>query len=103
MGSPDTQPSNQRAPKGFRQNGVQKYHPFGLPFTIVTRRLQGDTLVWHYPRFGEVRMERVCRKPEEHRGVSCGGRASPSRERVTAASRGPNITGRTFHLRRNST
>ena len=51
------------------QDGVQKYHPFGLPFTIVTRERQGDTLVWHYPKFGEVRMERICKVPAAHGGV----------------------------------
>lgn len=44
---------------------VLHFHPFGLPFTIVTRRLEGDTLVWTYPGVaGEVRMKRICRVPE---------------------------------------
>jgi len=46
---------------------VMHFHPFGLPYTIVTREMQQDQLVWHYPRLGEVRMERICRIPEEHR------------------------------------
>ncbi len=51
------------------QDGVQRYHPFGLPFTLVTRQLEGDTLVWHYPRLGEVRMKRICDVPNEHRAI----------------------------------
>lgn len=44
---------------------VLHFHPFGLPFTIVTRRMEGNTLVWTYPGVeGEVRMERICRLPE---------------------------------------
>lgn len=49
------------------ENGVQKYHPFGLPYTIVTRERQNEELVWHYPAIGEVRMERICAVPREHR------------------------------------
>lgn len=48
-------------------NGVQKYHPFGLPYTIVTRQRQGEELVWNYPATGEVRMKRICSVPPEHR------------------------------------
>ena len=48
------------------QDGVMSFHPFGLPFTIVTRRMDGDELVWTYPRIeGEVRMRRICRLPAE--------------------------------------
>lgn len=47
------------------EDGVMKFHPFGLPYAIVTRRLDGDELVWTYPRIeGEVRMGRVCELPE---------------------------------------
>lgn len=48
------------------KDGIQSYHPFGLPVTIVTRERQGDELVWHYPKLGEVRMKRICRVPPEH-------------------------------------
>lgn len=45
-------------------DGVLHFHPFGLPPSIVTRRLEGDELVWTYPRVeGEVRMRRICRVP----------------------------------------
>ncbi len=47
---------------------VLHFHPFGLPITIVTRRLDGDELVWTYPGVeGEVRMKRICRVPERLR------------------------------------
>ena len=36
------------------------------PFVVVTRRLEGDDLIWTYPGKGEMRLERVCRlTPEE--------------------------------------
>jgi len=38
--------------------GVHTLHPKGLPLT-VTRRLDGDTLVWDYPT-GEYRLTRLC-------------------------------------------
>lgn len=41
-------------------DGVMEFSPFGLPYTIVTRRLDGNQLVWTYPTLGEVRMERIC-------------------------------------------
>ncbi len=42
---------------------------FDLPFTIVTRRMDGDELVWTYPRIeGEVRMRRICRLPDAASG-----------------------------------
>jgi len=45
--------------------GVMRFHPFGLPYTIVTRRMKGDELVWTYPQIeGEVRMRRLCKLPE---------------------------------------
>ncbi len=44
--------------------GVMKFSPFGLPFTIVTRRMDGDELVWTYPGVeGEIRMKRICELP----------------------------------------
>lgn len=44
---------------------VLRFHPFGLPYTIVTRRREGEELVWTYPRFeGEIRMKRICSVPE---------------------------------------
>ena len=46
------------------QDGVMNLHPFGLPYIIVTRRMDGDDLVWTYPRIeGEVRMHRICQLP----------------------------------------
>ena len=49
-----------------------KFHPFGLPYTIVTRQLHNDQLVWNYPRIGEVRMDRICRVPPAHATRSAG-------------------------------
>jgi hypothetical protein len=47
------------------RDGVMNFHPFGLPYTIVTRRMDGEELVWTYPRIeGEVRMKRICQLPE---------------------------------------
>ena len=44
---------------------VLSFHAFGLPYTIVTRRREGDELVWTYPRIeGEVRMKQICRVPD---------------------------------------
>ena len=41
-----------------------KFSPFGLPYTIVTRRMEGEELVWTYPAVeGEVRMKRTCVLP----------------------------------------
>lgn len=46
-------------------DGVLNFHPFGLPYTIVTRRKEGREVVWTYPRFeGEIRMRRICIVPE---------------------------------------
>jgi hypothetical protein len=46
------------------QDRVMSFHPFGLPFTIVTRRMEKDELVWSYPRIKEeVRMNRICYLP----------------------------------------
>ena len=33
----------------YDENGVMNFHPFGLPYTIVTRRMEGEELVWTYP------------------------------------------------------
>ena len=49
------------------EEGAMKFRPFGLPFVAVTRELQGDQLVWTYPGAGELRMNRICRVPEQHR------------------------------------
>lgn len=49
---------------------VLHFHPFGLPYTIVTRRREGEELVWTYPRFeGEIRMKRICRVPDRLLGA----------------------------------
>ena len=48
------------------QDGVMNFHPFGLPFAVVTRRMDGDELVWTYPASeGEIRMKRICKLPKE--------------------------------------
>jgi hypothetical protein len=48
------------------EDGVMNFHPFGLPYTIVTRRMDGDELVWTYPGIaGEVRMKRICALPAD--------------------------------------
>lgn len=48
----------------YDDDGVMRFHPFGLPYTIVTRRMDGDELVWTYPGVdGEIRMERICELP----------------------------------------
>jgi hypothetical protein len=48
------------------RDGVMEFHPFGLPATIVTRRMDGDELLWTYPAIeGEVRMRRICRLPPD--------------------------------------
>ncbi len=49
------------------RDGVMSFHPFGLPFTIVKRWMDGDELVWTYPAIeGEIRMKRICKLPREH-------------------------------------
>lgn len=51
----------------YDEEGTMSFHPFGLPFTIVTRRMEGDELVWTYPRIeNDVRMKRICKLPPEH-------------------------------------
>lgn len=60
----------------FDDEGVMNFHPFGLPYTIVTRRRDGEELIWTYPRFeGDIRMKRICKLPPEHmmRGQSGAG------------------------------
>jgi hypothetical protein len=50
------------------RDGVMEFHPFGLPNTVVRRWMDGEELVWTYPRIeGEVRMKRICELPPEHR------------------------------------
>jgi hypothetical protein len=48
---------------GEWEDEVMKFHPFGLPYAIVTRERDGKQVVWHYPRIGEVRMKRICVVP----------------------------------------
>lgn len=40
------------------------FRPFGGPVVAVTRRLDGEELLWRYPGAGELRMERTCRIAE---------------------------------------
>ena len=47
-------------------DGVMEFHPFGLPYTVVKRWIEGDELVWTYPGIeGEVRMKRICNLPAD--------------------------------------
>lgn len=66
-GSRDVEPplcANTLVSVEFRDD-VLRFHPFGLPVTIVTRRMDGDELVWTYPRIDEdVRMRRICTLPD---------------------------------------
>ncbi len=57
---------------------VLEFRPFGLPFVAVTRRMDGDQLLWKYPGAEELRMDRICRVPDTH---LVGGRADGSRVR----------------------
>ena len=51
------------------KDDVMRFHPFGLPVTIVTRRRDGDELVWTYPAVeGDIRMKRICKLPREALG-----------------------------------
>lgn len=43
---------------------VLNFRPYGLPFTIVSRKMEGEELVWHYPGFGETRLNRICDLPD---------------------------------------
>jgi hypothetical protein len=53
----------------FNDKGVMEFSPLGLPFTIVTRRMDGDTLVWTYPAIdGDTRMTRICKLPDRDLG-----------------------------------
>lgn len=48
----------------FDEDGTMNFHPFGLPVTMVTRRIDGAELVWTYPAIeDEVRMRRICELP----------------------------------------
>ncbi len=42
-------------------DGALVLHPFGQSFVVVTRKLDGDELVWGYPGAGVSRMKRICR------------------------------------------
>ena len=44
-------------------DGSFHLRPFGGPFALVKRRLEGDELVWDYPALGSARMRRICRVP----------------------------------------
>ncbi len=71
-GSRDVEPPNclnTLASIEFNNQGVMEFSPFGLPYTIVTRRMDGDTLVWTYPAIdGDTRMKRICRLPDRYLG-----------------------------------
>lgn len=71
-GSRDVEPPrclNTLASIEFNDQGVMEFSPFGLPFTIVTRRMDGDTLVWTYPAVdGDTRMKRICKLPDRYLG-----------------------------------
>ena len=43
---------------------VLSFRPFGGPVVAVTRRLDGDELLWTYPGAGETRLKRTCRITE---------------------------------------
>lgn len=44
---------------------VLHFHAFGLSRTVVTRRREGDEVVWTYPGFeGEIRMKPICHLPD---------------------------------------
>ncbi len=46
------------------QDGVLNFRPFGTPYVIVTRRMEGDRLMWRHPRMErEAALERICRVP----------------------------------------
>lgn len=48
------------------EGNVLKFYFLGLPPAIVTRRMEGDELVWTYPAVvDEVRMKRICELPED--------------------------------------
>jgi len=53
-----------RAAVSWRDDGVLAFRPFGLPWTVVTRRLEGDRLVWTYPGQEPMTMTRICRLSE---------------------------------------
>jgi hypothetical protein len=71
-GSRDIEPPNclnTLASIQMNDEGVMEFSPFGLPVTIVTRRMDGDTLVWTYPAIdGDIRMKRLCKLPDRYLG-----------------------------------
>jgi hypothetical protein len=41
------------------------FHPFGLPYSVATRQMDGDELVWTYPGIEDaIRMRRICKLPD---------------------------------------
>jgi hypothetical protein len=47
------------------EGGVMNFYLLGIGRPIVTRRIEGEELVWTYPGIeGEVRMRRICKLPE---------------------------------------
>ena len=42
-------------------DAVPPFRPFGPPWTVVTRRLEGDRLMWTYPGREPMTMTRICR------------------------------------------
>lgn len=63
-GANDVRPSCRRifAAGEYNDNTFELY-PFGLPFALVTRKIENDELVWKYPGVGIVKMKRICRIP----------------------------------------
>ena len=66
-GSRDIEPPhclNTSVSVAFDRSGTLRFSPFGLPFTIVTRQMDGDELVWTYPAIeSDIRMRRICHLP----------------------------------------
>ena len=44
-------------------DGALTLRPFGQGLVTVTRRLEGDEVVWEYPAIGTTRMRRICSVP----------------------------------------
>lgn len=44
---------------------VLRFRPFGGPLVLVTRRRDGEDLLFKYPGRGERRLERICAMPED--------------------------------------
>ncbi len=63
-GANDVRPSCLRifAAGEYNDNTFELY-PLGLPFALVTRKMENDELVWKYPGVGIVRMKRICQMP----------------------------------------